>query len=93
MDFYRNNEKHGQGTQCAKMVTDSLAKNTSNIPHNLSAQFVFPGLKVLDFNEKRRPQSMIPGFCSLVFIIWDRKAKSNMILTHCSLPAPCWRVG
>jgi hypothetical protein len=34
------------------MGADSLAKNTLNAPH-LSAQFVCPSPKVLDFNEKR----------------------------------------
>jgi hypothetical protein len=34
------------------MSADSLAENTP-IPQNLSAQFVCPSSKILDFNEKR----------------------------------------
>jgi hypothetical protein len=41
--------KHGQGTHYTKMGADSLTENTEN----LSAQFVCPSQKVLDFNEKR----------------------------------------
>ena len=45
-------EKHGQGTHCTKMGADSSAENTPNALE-LSAQFVCPSPKVLDFNEKR----------------------------------------
>ena len=39
-------------THCTKMGADSLAENTQ-IPKNLSAQFVCPSSKVLDFDGKR----------------------------------------
>ena len=39
-------------THCTKMGADSLAENTPNAPE-LSAQFVCPSPKVLDFNKKR----------------------------------------
>ena len=32
-----NNEKHGEGTYCNKMGTDSKAQNTPNAP-----EFIFP---------------------------------------------------
>ena len=46
--FCRNNGKHGQGTHCTKMDTDSLAENTTNAPESIC-----PIPKVLDFNDKR----------------------------------------
>ena len=51
--FCRNYGKHGQGTHCTKMGADSSAENPPNAPEFLSAQFVWPSPKVLDFNEKR----------------------------------------
>ena len=48
-----NNGKHGKGTHCTKLGDNSLAKNTPQMPQNLSAQFDCPSPKVLDFNEKR----------------------------------------
>ena len=44
-----NNEKHGQGIHCTKVVLIVWLK----MPQNLSAKFVCPSSKVLDFNEKR----------------------------------------
>ena len=41
-----------KGLTVPKLGADSLAENTQ-IPENLSAQFVCPSPKVLDFNEKR----------------------------------------
>ena len=45
------NNKHGQGTHSTKMGADSSAINTPNA-QNLSAQFVCPSPKVLDFMKK-----------------------------------------
>ena len=44
-------KKHGQGTHSTKMGADILAKKTQ-MPQNLSVQFVCPRSKVLDFNKK-----------------------------------------
>ena len=46
------NGHHGEGNHCTKKSADSLAK-IPQMPQNLSAQFVFPSCKVLDFNEKK----------------------------------------
>ena len=47
-----NNGKHGQGTHCTKIGVDSWPK-IPQMPQNLSALFVYPSPKVLNFNEKR----------------------------------------
>ena len=60
-----NNEKYGQGTHCTKMGADNSAKNTPNVPQNLSAKFVCPRPKVMDFKEKKanigRLKSPVPA--------------------------------
>ena len=45
-------ENMDKGLTVPKLGADSLAENTQ-IAENLSAQFVCPSPKVLDFNEKR----------------------------------------
>ena len=55
-----NNEKHGQGTHCAKMGADS-SDDKPQMPQNLFAQFVCPSPKVLDFNEKRLHWTFVVG--------------------------------
>ena len=45
-------ENMDKGLTVPKLGADSLAENTQ-MPHNLSAQFICPSPKILDFNEKR----------------------------------------
>ena len=47
-----NNGKHGQETHCTKMGADIVRLKIPKMPQNLSAQFVYPSPKVVDFNEK-----------------------------------------
>jgi hypothetical protein len=46
------------------MIADSLADNTPNAPE-LSAQFVFPSPKVLNFNEKKLHWASVVLLCIL----------------------------
>ena len=58
-----NNGKHGQGTHCQWVLT--LWQKIPQKPQNLSAQFVCPSPKFLDFNEKSLHRLSVVRDCSV----------------------------
>ena len=51
--IWLDNGKHGRGTHSTKMGADIVWPKIPQMPQNLSAHFVCPSPKVLDYNEKK----------------------------------------